>query len=615
MEDIDWIKFEEIIPDNFPAELKELNQWVCWRLEWDGKRYKKVPYSPATGRRADPTDPEEWSDLDTALEAGVNFDGVGSALIRENGLVMLDLDHCIDPVSGKADLWAHKIVVRLNSYTALSPSRTGLRILIRADHPQGRRCKTSKLPWEHSHPEAGIEIYGGERYTTLTGHLYRLSLNQIRDRQKELDALYDELFPTKASETKGESKKTHLSDQEIIESAMRKFGEDFEKLLRGPTTHISDDSKADWDFCVMLASYSRDPAQIDRIVRESALIRDKWDEIHDGIRTYGTMTIEKVLNWTAKYEQPRLKLVKVSDLKNQDEPTTEYVWGKVLSMRGSSLLVAKPKIGKSTLALNLAVAVSRGDPFLDLPTKRTPVWYLGLGGETKSSELTRFFEIRAVHEGVLVYAGPSIPDLVNELRREFQECTSPPLVIIDTLGKAIDVSDLNAYAEVNKQITFFTDLAAQTGSHIMMIHHAKKNAAEDVGDGVLGSTAIRGAVETLLYLDKKGDYRRIVSEQRYGEPIPETLLMYDPYTCTLTPLGEAKAYERSQIERQIIVSLQSHKDGLTMEEISASVEARAETIRTVVFAMVERGKVVRTGAGKRGDPYIFRPREEDVRAA
>ena len=43
--------------NTFPQELRNLPQWVCWRLEQDKRsgRDCKVPYSPATGKRASPT--------------------------------------------------------------------------------------------------------------------------------------------------------------------------------------------------------------------------------------------------------------------------------------------------------------------------------------------------------------------------------------------------------------------------------------------------------------------------------------------------------------------------------------------------------------------------------
>jgi RecA-family ATPase len=52
-----------------------------------------------------------------------------------------------------------------------------------------------------------------------------------------------------------------------------------------------------------------------------------------------------------------------------------------------SLLVAKPKVGKTTLAFNLAVAVSRGEEFLGRKTTQGPVVYLAL--EEKKGEIKK----------------------------------------------------------------------------------------------------------------------------------------------------------------------------------------------------------------------------------
>ena len=55
---------------SFPTALTALPQWVCWRLEEDGKgRPTKIPYNPKTGRRASSTNPTSWAALELAQEA------------------------------------------------------------------------------------------------------------------------------------------------------------------------------------------------------------------------------------------------------------------------------------------------------------------------------------------------------------------------------------------------------------------------------------------------------------------------------------------------------------------------------------------------------------------
>ncbi|MBM3948243.1 MAG: AAA family ATPase [SAR202 cluster bacterium] len=69
------------------------------------------------------------------------------------------------------------------------------------------------------------------------------------------------------------------------------------------------------------------------------------------------------------------------------EPHEEarWLWEGMMPWGGLSVLAAKPKVGKSTFARNLALAVSRGEPFLGRATHQGPVVYLGL--EEKRSEV------------------------------------------------------------------------------------------------------------------------------------------------------------------------------------------------------------------------------------
>jgi hypothetical protein len=83
--------------------------------------------------------------------------------------------------------------------------------------------------------------------------------------------------------------------------------------------------------------------------------------------------------------------------------TTESNWlvEGLLPDGGTSLVVAKPKVGKSTLTQNLALAVARGEPFLGRPTTKGPVVYLAI--EDKPSELARILRMMGAHEDDCIF--------------------------------------------------------------------------------------------------------------------------------------------------------------------------------------------------------------------
>ena len=126
-------KPDRIPYDSVPDCLKELaNQarWVGWRWELRNREWTKPPRTPA-GQFAKNSDPETWSTL-KAIEACVEsgkFDGVGLMLLDLKCFAAIDLDNCRDPLTGEAAQWAMDLINKGKSYTELTPTGTGYRIL------------------------------------------------------------------------------------------------------------------------------------------------------------------------------------------------------------------------------------------------------------------------------------------------------------------------------------------------------------------------------------------------------------------------------------------------------------------------------------------------------
>jgi primase-polymerase (primpol)-like protein len=86
-----------------------------------------------------------------------------------------------------------------------------------------------------------------------------------------------------------------LADTALLAKAKAaRRGEHFAALLAGNWDGYASHSEADMGLCVRLAFWSQDPAQIDRLFRQSGLMRDKWD-VARGAQTYGARTIAEAL--------------------------------------------------------------------------------------------------------------------------------------------------------------------------------------------------------------------------------------------------------------------------------------------------------------------------------
>jgi len=244
------------------------------------------------------------------LAAADRFDGVGFVL--GGGFAGVDLDHVREPETGHVDPWALKVVEDLQSYTEVSPSGTGLHVIVRGEKP-GPRCKrhAEDLGLEPSDPAAAVEVYDGARYLTFTARRFELTpTEEVADRTLVLEALYHRWFPPEppsSTEDPGPPPVTHasrLTDEELLERA--RAAENAEKFSAlydegDLSEHQGDQSRADLALAEMLAFWTGpDPERIDRLFRGSALVRDKWTDRED----YRQATIRRALAHVKTFYDP-----------------------------------------------------------------------------------------------------------------------------------------------------------------------------------------------------------------------------------------------------------------------------------------------------------------------
>jgi primase-polymerase (primpol)-like protein len=259
-----------------------------WRYKWNGKKWTKEPYQ-VSGYLAKSTDPRTWNTFQACYAAYQRggFDGIG--IVCANRLCGFDIDHCILP-DGRWTESAIDIVMSLDSYSEITPSGRGIRVLFWGELPGGWRKNT----------ELGIECYSTARYFTVTGqHMIGTpeSPQERTDEAAKLHALYAPPEPTPQAQP-SQICEARREDDDIIRIAGRaKNSDKVIALLRGDASSYSSASEADAALCAILAHYTRDAAQIDRIFKRSELYRaDKWDARHySNGATYGQMTIERAL--------------------------------------------------------------------------------------------------------------------------------------------------------------------------------------------------------------------------------------------------------------------------------------------------------------------------------
>ena len=140
-------------------------------------------------------------------------------------------------------------------------------------------------------------MYDDGRYFTVTGYHLPGTPKTVKERSRELAALHRRVFgPARTPVAVRSSTPVDLDDRALIERARK--GDAFGRLWRGDVSaYANNHSNADLALCTRLAYWTGgDPARIDRLFRQSGLMRAKWDERHasDG-RTYGQITVAKAV--------------------------------------------------------------------------------------------------------------------------------------------------------------------------------------------------------------------------------------------------------------------------------------------------------------------------------
>src|SRR5262249_2289592 len=216
----------------------------------------------------------------------------------EPGFVAIDLDDCRDPVTGNIDEWAREIVKEIDSYTEVSPSGRGLRVILKAKLPGWGRKKGK------------FECYNDARYVTITGQRVPGTPAGIAHRQAELDRVHQQVFGERPQPPPpGANRATAtalVSDADLIAeaSSAKGTGKKFAALWGGDFSGYASRSEADLALVNYLAfRCGPDAARIDALFRQSGLYRPKWDR-----PDYRDRTIAKALEGrTEFYDWSRAK--------------------------------------------------------------------------------------------------------------------------------------------------------------------------------------------------------------------------------------------------------------------------------------------------------------------
>ena len=224
----------------------------------------------------------------------------------------------------------------------------------------------------------------------------------------------------------------------------------------------------------------------------------------------------------------KLNTVTGEELLNTPLRSPNFVVDTLLG-QGLHILAGSPKVGKSWLALWLAVTVAKGESVWNMESKQGTTLYLCLEDSLLRIQ-NRLLEVTEDAPANVHFCTESARighGLEKQLEDFLVEHPDTVLIIIDTLQMARGAYDQN-YANDYRDLSSLKKLADVHGIAILLIHHLRKEPSDDVFSRISGTTAISGAVDTSLTL--------VETERGRGE-------------ATLSCIGRDIEYGELELER------------------------------------------------------------------
>src|SRR5262245_20142860 len=293
--------------------------------------------------------------------------------------------------------------------------------------------------------------------------------------------------------------------------------------------------------------------------------------------------------------------IRASDFQAKAFDPLRYVLPGLIP-EGASLLVGRPKLGKSWLVLDLCIAIADGRSALSaLPPAAGDVLYLALeDGERRlqrrmatllpnanawPSRLTLATRWKRANEGGLA-----------DIRDWCQWAERPTAVVVDTLEKFRSLPSVRSLRQpYYDAVMQLQKIAAECGVAVIVVHHQRKTGADDPFDTISGAAGLGGAADTILIL-KRTERGAVLSVRGRDVEDSETLLTFDKQSCRWSVCGPDVAPLSD--ERAAVMSLLVQADGpMKVADIVGATGSNRAAVDTLLHRMVADGEIERVMPG------------------
>ena len=276
-----------------------------------------------------------------------------------------------------------------------------------------------------------------------------------------------------------------------------------------------------------------------------------------------------------------------------------YLVDGLLRESGIMLLSAHPKCGKSETARNLAKAVATGGEFLGRRCRQGSVLWIGL--EEPVEHLKERMGVMGLLLPNIFWVTQKPQGDEAEWLRKVVTFYKPSLVIVDTIGRLLNIEDINHYSQVSRATQVMLDLRSE-GTAFCAIHHNSK------ADSPLGSIQWEAFCDCIMLLTRNREGSRFVRTiQRYGTNMDSCLLERDEDTGLITVADSKAMVDKRAAENNILEYAMALGKPAKREELALHSGRNIGIGRAAVDGLVIGGLLGVTGSGRRNDPRLYTP--------
>jgi hypothetical protein len=280
---------------------------------------------------------------------------------------------------------------------------------------------------------------------------------------------------------------------------------------------------------------------------------------------------------------------------------------------GCTILAGTPKLGKSWLVLEMALAVAAGGACLGgIQCDPGSVLYLALEDNHRrlQSRINKvwslgFEQVSPIPAGL--HFATEWPRAhvggVEAVREWIADHADARLVIVDVLamfkriGGGKGGQDQTQYEADYLAVKALQQIAGETGVAVIIVHHTRKSVADlDPFDAISGTLGLSGAADTGIVIRRDSTGVTMYGCGRDIEEI-ETAITFDRTSCRWIALGAAMDVRRTDERKVILDFLADNEFPVTPAGIADALDLPRNNVKQLLFKMSKDGEVHKTGRG------------------